>query len=91
MEHILDRVVERAAGFDDETRNALVHLAAQLLAAKRDLTLIRSHTDKSGVIFDLFRDRRTGKVYVTRRPALTAPRQEALRAKLESILAQTGD
>ena len=85
MGHDLDRVIERVVGLDDATRNALVHLAAQKLAAEGVLVLMRSHMEPNGATFDLFRDRRTGKTYITRKPDL-GDEEEVLRARLAKML-----
>jgi hypothetical protein len=86
MNNSLDRLIARAEGLDHETRNALVHLAAQRLLAEGVLTTLRSHQEKNGTVYDLYRDRDTGRVYVTRRPDLPPAREAELRAEAVRLL-----
>ena len=86
MRFSLDQVIAQAAGMEAETRNSLVHLAAEELAAAGVLTMLRTYTDAGGAVYDIYRDEPTGKTYLTRRPVATAQEMDALRKRLAELI-----
>jgi hypothetical protein len=90
MDADLDSIIKQVEGLDHETRNALVHMAAERLAAQGVLAVIRSHTEKDGSTFDLYRSKRTGKTYITRRPDIPDEKRVELEQRLARMLGTRG-